>query len=131
MKRLIAGIALVCAAACPAQAATQVIRIQGYVPVVCHADLASLSVPLGDIVQLGTITEFCNDGFGYQLLADYSPLSDPGALIIDGQVVPLGPSGHAVLAQMNGPRAITQSLAYQPGTTPITTLSIQIRASSL
>lgn len=131
MKRPLAALVLLAGLAPLAHAETALIRISGYVPVICHADFVSAQVQAGSVIALGTVKEFCNDGFGYQLIANHSAGTDLGELIIDGQAVPLDSSGHTVLAHMPGPRDITQTLSYRPGATAITTLSIEIRSSSL
>lgn len=110
----------------PAQGASEVIHIRGYVPVICRADFLASPAPAGAQVRLGVLDEFCNAGAGYQIVADYPSSDDPGALVIDGRKVPLDASGHAVLAVMDGPRAVTQTLSYIPGRTPIATLRIQL-----
>jgi len=131
MKRLVAALLLAGISLAPAGAATEVIRIHAFVPVICHADFAGVPAPQGPLMQLGNLTEFCNDSSGYRIVADYTQASDPGELIIDGVPVVLNPSGHVVLTQTNGPRAVTQSIAYRPGSTPITTISIQLQAASI
>lgn len=132
MKRWLAGVVLSIGLAPTAIAGTAVIHISGYVPVICHADIQSLSaMPANEEIALGTIKEFCNAGAGYQLIANHSPGQGLGKLIIDGQAVPLDSSGQTVLARMPGPRDITQTLSYRPGTATITILSIEIRPSSI
>ena len=132
MQRLFTA-ALLVALVAPAGAEpqTEVIHITGYVPVICRADFLPLAPQTGALVQLGTITEFCNAGSGYRITADYAAGTDPGVLIIDGVPVPLSASGHSLLVHMDGPRAVTQTVAYQPGSTPITTISIQLQAASI
>jgi hypothetical protein len=129
MRRLLAALILIGSPLVPASAATETIRINAYVPVICRADFVSQPVERGGLVELGVLKEFCNSGSGYQIVADYPATADPGALVIDGQTVPLNQSGHATLATMNGPRLITQTLAYLPGSTPIATLNIQLLAA--
>jgi len=132
MKRVFAAVVLA-ALTVPAGAETQteVIRITGYVPVICRADFMPQAVAPAALMQLGTITEFCNDGYGYRITADYAAGGDPGMLVIDNVEVPLSPSGHAEIVHMDGPRAITQTVAYRPGATPITTISIALQAASI
>ena len=132
MKRVCTA-ALLAVLVVPASAETQteIIRITGYVPVICHADFVAQAPQPGALVQLGTITEFCNAGSGYSITADYTAGADPGVLLIDGMPVPLSASGHSLLVHMDGPRAITQSIAYQPGSTPLSTISIQLQAASI
>jgi hypothetical protein len=131
MKRFLAAVAGLIALSPVAYAESAVIHISGYVPVICHSDFQSAQMQQGELIQLGSIKEFCNDGSGYQLIATHTAGDGLGVLILDGQTVPLDSSGRTILAQMPGPRAITQSLSYRPGTTTITTLSIEIRAASL
>lgn len=131
MKQLLAAAAFACATAASAQAATETIQIRGYVPVVCNADFRSSPSSQGDLLSLGVINEFCNAGSGYQVEVDYTVTSDPGALIIDGHTVPLDGSGHAILAVMNGPRMISQTLAYAPGSSPISTIHIALVSGAI
>jgi hypothetical protein len=131
MKRLIIALFLAGVPFAPANAASQSIQISATVPVICHGDFVAQPAPLAAVVPLGTITEFCNDGSGYRISADYTAVGDPGTLYVDGMPVPLSPSGHSVIAEMNGPRAITQSLSYRPGSTPIAAISIRLQAASL
>jgi len=135
MKRMIAALFLAGMQIAPASAATETIHIYGYVPVICRAELTSASIiPItqGGETQLGVISEFCNAGSGYQIVADYSSgEADPGSLVVDGRTIPLNGSGESTLVTMDGPRILSQSLAYIPGSTPITAIHIQILASSI
>jgi hypothetical protein len=127
MKRIFAALFMAGLCCASAQAATESsISIHGTVPVICHADFLSAPVVQDGQVQLGTLQEFCNSGYGYQIVADYPSTDDPGMLVIDGQRVILNGSGHAVLAVMDGPRLISQTLAYVPGKSPITAIRIQL-----
>jgi hypothetical protein len=129
MRRLLAALILICTPLAPASAATEVIRIHAYVPLICRADFQARPAERGGLIELGSINEFCNSGSGYQVIAEYPAAADPGALVVDGQTVRLDGSGRALLATMNGPRLVTQSLAYLPGTTPIATIHIQLLAT--
>lgn len=131
MRRLITVLLLCGMPLTAAGAATQTIRINAYVPVICHAEFPAQIIPKGSVVPLGTISEFCNAGSGYQIIAHYTQTSDPGELLVDGVPVPLNGSGESVIVRMNGPRAITQTLNYVPGSTPIDTLSIELVAPAI
>jgi|WetSurMetagenome_2_1015567.scaffolds.fasta_scaffold635916_2 hypothetical protein len=127
MKRIFAALFLTGLCCVPAPAATESsISIHGIVPLICRVDFLPASAVQDGQVQLGTLQEFCNSGYGYQVVADYPSTDDPGMLVIDGQRVTLSGSGHAVLAVMDGPRAINQTLAYVPGKSPITAIRIQL-----
>ena len=130
MSRIFIAAVLATLASWPAEAATQTIELHGVVPVICRADFQSDPTIGGDgTMHLGTLNEFCNAGSGYEILVDYDGSADPGSLLIDGQAVALNASGHSVLVSMNGPRAITQSLSYIPGSRPITSVHILIQSS--
>ncbi len=117
---------------CPALAATQTIEIQGVVPVICRADFESQPrIGSDGAVQLGTLNEFCNAGSGYQIFVDYDGSADAGSLLVDGQPVVRNASGHSVLVSMSGPRAVSQSLSYLPGSHPISAVHIQIQSSQI
>ena len=117
-----------------AKAAEQTARIQlhGYVPVICRADFGSapFAAPNSQ-VQLGVLHEFCNAGSGYQVVVEYQPTSDAGAILIAGRRVLLDGSGRAVIEQASGPAIKSSLLAYIPGRNPISNLHISIRAANI
>jgi hypothetical protein len=130
MTRFAIAAVLAVLAACPARAATETIEIHGVVPVICRADFqSSPSMVANGLMELGTIDEFCNAGSGYQIVVDYDGSSDAGSLIVDGQAIALNASGHTIITSMSGPRIVTQSLAYEPGSHPISAVHIQILTS--
>jgi hypothetical protein len=114
-----------------AYAESATIHINGYVPVICHAEFAAMPAQHNDLIRIGTIKEFCNDGRGYQLIASYSAGDGLGEFILDGQSVTLDPSGSTVLARQSGPRSVVQTLIYRPGTSSVKSLSIEVRAASM
>ena len=133
---LAAATAVVVAIATPSLAATgalsRSIRIEGFVPEICRADFNATPAPLGaQVVSLGSDSEFCNASRGYAVVANYAGGRDPGALIVDGHVVPLSVSGHTIIAVQRGPASLTRQISYRPGATPITTLRVSVDAGAI
>lgn len=76
------------------------IGITGQVPVLCRVSLEATSVPqTAGRVSLGTMKEFCNNPTGYRVVMEYPQLGGPAEIIVDGQAIPLGSGGFAVVSQ--------------------------------
>lgn len=76
------------------------IGVTGQVPVLCRVTVDAALVPqVAGRVSLGTMEEFCNNPTGYRVVVSYPPLAAPAKLIVDGQEVPLGASGFAVVSE--------------------------------
>jgi hypothetical protein len=82
-------------------------------------------------MRLGAIHEFCNAGSGYQVVVEYAPTSDPGALLVDGRFIPLDGSGRTVIQQVSGPALETRFLGYFPGHQPISNLHISLQTTAI
>mgnify|MGYP003594597489 CR=1 FL=1 len=76
------------------------IGIEGFVPVICRANVDATSVsPDAGVAQLGTLREFCNSPGGYRVMADYSPSLASAKLLVDGREVSLDEAGTTVISQ--------------------------------
>lgn len=137
-RYLVSALALLTAVVAPSVSlagdgdASTSIRIMGFVPVICRAQLQGSPVELGDgAYNLGRIDEFCNAPGAYRIVVNYAGDGDLGHLIVDGQEVPLDGSGRAVLIQANGPGQQVHQLNYQAGDDTITALRISVETDMI
>jgi type 1 fimbria pilin len=114
IKALVAGLAtMACASA--DNTASYTINITGYVPVVCHVSSPDTSVVSGQSVDLGTLSEFCNNPAGYQVWADYTPTSTSAVLNVSGKKVPLSSSGSTLIDSSSNASINTRQLNLEGG----------------
>ncbi len=132
-RYLVSALALLTAVVAPSVSlagdgdASTSIRIMGFVPVICRAELQGSMFPTdGQEVNLGQGSEFCNAPGGYRVVVDYEGAGDLGSLIIDGREVELDGSGRAILVSAQGPAINSRQLNYVPGEDSITALRIHI-----
>lgn len=105
------------------------IKLQGFVPVVCHANYQpAIHVQDDGVINLGFVQEFCNSSRGYRVVVEYAPTASPGAIIVDGQEIELNGSGQMVLAEVSGPAILSRALAYRPGDDPIASLRVRLQS---
>lgn len=90
------------------------IGIQGFVPVICRANLdAAIVTPTTGTTQLGALKEFCNAPNGYRVVADYSPSLAGAKLYVDGNVVQLGSDGATEVSRSDVAAIGSHSLALE------------------
>jgi hypothetical protein len=108
------------------------IRIMGYVPVICRAELQGSPTELGSgAINLGHIDEFCNSPGAYRVVVDYAGAGDLGTLVVDGREVPLSETGHTVLISSSGPAQEVHQLSYEPGKDQITALHVSVESDAI
>lgn len=108
------------------------IRIQAFVPVICHVNL-DIGVTAPDdegVANLGTAREFCNAPRGYRVLVQHAADLEGAALISNGQRIPLSASGETVISDVQHADIRMVSLAADLGEQPerFRSLSIRIEA---
>ena len=98
------------------------IGVQGYVPVICRISVDAAQIDTSAATaSLGNLNEFCNNGRGYQVVADYSPVLAGASLIVDGVEVPLNNSGTVMVSRSANPAMINRKVelklagSAQPG----------------
>lgn len=81
------------------------VQVSGYVPLICNVQSSVRAVDAVSQTQidLGNITEFCNNGSGYEVWADYTPGVEAAQLLVDGVAMPLSPSGSTLISGANSP----------------------------
>lgn len=90
------------------------IGIQGFVPVICRANLdASVIAPTSGVTQLGSLREFCNAPNGYRVVADYSPALASAKLFVDGKLVQLQKDGATEISRSNRAAIDMHTLALE------------------
>ncbi len=106
------------------------IGIEGYVPVICRANVDATSVaPEPGVAQLGTLREFCNSPGGYRVMADYSPSLASAKLLVDGREVSLDEAGTTVISQSDEAAIDNHALALDiPEGVSDGTISFRIEA---
>ena len=135
IKSTLVGAAVFVFAALPVQAdgggrsAHSVIRLSGYVPVLCRVQLHhTISTPDEDgVADLGVASEFCNAPRGYRVLIRHPADLDGAAVIRDGVRIPLSSSGETILTDSTHPNIQSLSLAMDLGETPERFNSIAMR----
>lgn len=127
---LILAAATVISSGVGAQAAdaTYEIDITGYVPVVCNVQTSASTVPLGSTtVDLGSVSEFCNDPNGYQVWIDYAPGVNDASVTVDGNQIQLASTGSTMISQSNtAARYVRQVSLNTGGDSRLTSVSMRI-----
>lgn len=113
-----ATIAASTSAAVPATGSNQAtIEISAVVPVICKTQVvgspAASAALANGAIQLGSLSEFCNNARGYRVVADYSANLAHAKLLVDGVPVPLNKSGSTVVSQSNRAAIASHELALQ------------------
>jgi len=80
------------------------VNLAGYVPLSCDVRYTSKTVAPATAVRidLGTITEQCNDRNGFQVWAEYVPGISAAALEVDGVVRTPSPTGSILIDSSAG-----------------------------
>jgi len=99
-------------------AASSTIEITGTVSVICKVNELAQQTVSGTEVNLGNITEFCNNPAGYQLWVDYTPGITGETLYIDGRAVPLSVSGSTMIDSSATASVQSHNLSISGPTTP-------------
>ena len=113
-SRVAALLAAVSAAApgVAADIASHTVVIEGVVPVVCRASVDVAVVPAAEgELKLGRLTEFCNNGSGYRVYADYSPELAKATLLVDGAEVELDDGGSTLISSSDAARIASRDVA--------------------
>jgi hypothetical protein len=119
--------ALIAVAGNASAEATFTLTLHATVPVICHVSFQSdFSQDANGTEQLGSDSEMCNSATGYRVIADYSPTSGAGSIVVDGQQVPLDGSGSVVIAVSDGPAVKSRNIAYVPGDQPVTDINVRV-----
>ena len=135
MKYLVATAVLLAASGLSAQADTgankssTVMRISGYVPVLCRVQLAtSVSAPDEEgIAQLGVAEEFCNAPRGYTVFVSHPTDLEGAAVISEGVRIPLSATGETVLTNSSHADIRQVDLAVDLGDDPARFQSLGVR----
>ena len=135
LKYIAAGIAAMLVFSASAEAdtgsntASTTIRIQAFVPVICHVQLdAMVSAANADgIATLGTASEFCNAPQGYRVLVEHPQGLVGAAIISEGVRIPLSPTGETVLTNSTRPDLRQIALAIDLGDDPARFRSLGVR----
>lgn len=89
-------------AAAPSGTSSYTLQISGFVPVICHAQLPETATPAqAGQVSLGQLSEFCNNGNGFEVWVDYSPSLAGDTLMVDGKQIKLTSAGSVRIDKSN------------------------------
>ncbi|SDD49499.1 hypothetical protein SAMN05444678_11453 [Sphingomonas sp. YR710] len=124
-----AGMSCAATAAEPSQGNSLTLEISGFVPVACRASLvANVVTPNGNgETSLGTLSEFCNNPSGYQVLVDHSPELTNARLVVDGVEIALAQEGSTLISSSSHAARKTHSVALRgAGENVSGTLSVRI-----
>jgi hypothetical protein len=104
------------------------VRVRGFVPVICNLQASTAMTAAAARVDLGTITEFCNSGRGYQVWADHSPNVEGAMLLVDGVARPLSPTGSTLVSASDipGRRVRHLMIDLHNGRQPLAVISMRI-----
>lgn len=87
-------------------------KIEGFVPVICRATVNSSNVsPQDGAVQLGIMSEFCNNASGYEVWAEHSDSLAGSTLVVDGREIQLSDSGTTLVSQSGSAAVANRQLA--------------------
>lgn len=111
--------------AAQAGAASYTINITGYVPVICRVNAANTEVQPGQNVDLGNLTEFCNNPTDYQVWVDYAPGITGETIYVDGNAIPLSASGSTMIDSSSTAASLVRSLSLSGDDQP-TSLSLRV-----
>ena len=111
--------------AAAADGASYAISITGYVPVVCRVTAANSQVQPGQSVDLGALTEFCNNPTGYQVWVDYTPGLTGETIYVDGNAIPLSSSGSTMIDSSSTAASLVRSLSLSGSNQPAS-LSLRV-----
>jgi hypothetical protein len=126
----------------PSETSGYTMTINGYVPVICHAETNIAAIPTqsgptqsgptqSGEVSLGALKEYCNNPNGYEVYADYSPVLAKASLSVDGRKVVLDASGTTRIDKSNRAAIVTRTLSLvlpqgvQPGTIAFRIVALQ------
>lgn len=101
------------------------IQITGYVPVICRASATTSQVQPGQTVSLGDLTEFCNNGAGYQVWVDYTPGVTGSTIYVDGTAIPLSTSGSTMIDSSSTAASRIRTLSLDAGS-GLTSISMRV-----
>lgn len=91
---------------------TYQISIRGLVPVICRVSVNEKVRPAGGVlVDLGSMSEFCNSANGYIVYVDHTPDVVGAIMIVDGRRIELNPHGSTAIYQSNGPGNRTHKIS--------------------
>jgi hypothetical protein len=126
-----AAAAMACAASeASAEDAAYRIDIVGTVPVICGVQSSEISADMANPsnVDLGQLSEFCNDPNGYEVWADYAPGVGSASINVDGKLVPLSSTGSTLIGSSRTAARQTRRLGLDLGEDRqrLTTISMRI-----
>jgi hypothetical protein len=88
------------------------IELRGYVPVICNANVNASQVSVqSSQVEIGQLSEFCNNANGYEVWVDYTPSLAGSTLLVDGQSVDLTEAGTARITHVDHAGIASHDLA--------------------
>jgi hypothetical protein len=115
------------ATAATGDASSYSLRLSGFVPLACRAQLSSTAVPTeGGQVSLGSLDEFCNNASGFEVWVDYSPSLAGGKLNVDGKNYDLDASGSVRIDSSPTPAVASKSVSLDTASGVSGSLSIRV-----
>jgi hypothetical protein len=114
-------------AAAPSGGASYTLQISGFVPVICRAQLPQAATPAqaGEI-SLGQLSEFCNNGNGFEVWVDYSPSLAGDTLVVDGKQIKLTSAGSVRIDKSNRAAAGSKSMMLDAKSAASGSLSLRV-----
>jgi hypothetical protein len=107
--------------------AATTIRLHGIVPTICRAQFSNAqATPNGSTVDLGTLSELCNNLGGYRVVLSHAAGLENGTITVDGRTFPLGVSGYTVITDATGPAVVQRSVSIDFGADAPMTLGVRI-----
>lgn len=113
-----------------AQPARMEIRISGIVPTICRVEFPSAPRSDAGAIDLGTMSEFCNQPNGYRILLRHPAGLDGATLSVGGAQIPLSPSGETVVVDSNAPAIKQNAVALSFGDEAVELSSLSFRAEA-
>jgi hypothetical protein len=114
-------------AAAPSGVSSYTLQINGFVPVICRAELPQAATPAqAGQLSLGQLSEFCNNGNGFEVWVDYSPSLAGDTLVVDGKQIKLPASGSVRIDKSNRAAVDSKSVTLDTQSATAGTLSLRV-----
>ena len=102
------------------------ISLEGVVPVSCHVDGPAVTTISGGVIDLGTMTESCNDPRGYDVWADTAPGLQAATLYVDGAAIRFSDDGHTLISRAAAAGVRSHALKLDPAGQTLGAISLRI-----
>jgi hypothetical protein len=98
------------------------------VPTICRAQFtAGAAQPDQSVVDLGVLTELCNNLGGYRVVLRHASDLTGGTVTVDGETKSLSSTGFTVITDAAGPAAVAKSVSIDFGSNAPGSIGVMIQ----